>query len=160
MSGLILVVGNHDIGFHFDMIERKIERFDRSFNTRYLSLDAAGKRDIYFITVNSMAMENDGCRFCATAQQELKKMNRTLECLKNGKNKTCLKKLGEKRVYSKPIVFTHFPLFRQSDSICPIDVDSEFNTIGRNPLFKSKYDCLSLESTKQVNFCYHFFINL
>jgi hypothetical protein len=148
-----LVVGNHDVGFHYDMIDRKLERFNRSFSTRYISLYESKKRnDVYFVSVNSMAMENDGCKFCQQTQNELKKLNKTLECLKRGDSQ-CVSSSGinfENRVYSRPIVFTHFPLFRNSDSECPKDVDSEFSNIGRNPTFKSKFDCLSPQSTKQV----------
>lgn len=161
ISDLILVVGNHDIGFHYDMLERKLERFDRSFNNRYITLTTSkkhGHRDIYFVSVNSMAMENDGCRFCASGQQELKRMNETLECLKQKNStqkttkcsKTAKQLISQGHVYSRPIVFTHFPLFRASDSICPQDLDSELSSIGRNPKFIPKFDCLSKESTKQV----------
>ena len=160
-ADLILVVGNHDIGFHYDIIEHKLERFDRSFNNRYLTLTTSTRQnhDVYFVSVNSMAMENDGCRFCSRAQQELKKMNKTFECLKNGsssKTSKCTKTaedlLKKGRVYSRPIVFTHFPLYRTSDSMCPNDFDSELSSIGKNPVFKPNFDCLSKESTKQVGF--------
>lgn len=155
LGNLIMVVGNHDVGFHYDMGEHKLERFNRSFGTRYLTLHAAA--DALFVSVNSMAMENDGCRLCVQAQRELKRINSTLECLKKRdasslveNNKECKKLLGQNRAYSKPILFTHFPLFRKSDSICPREVDSEFSTIGRNPEFRPRFDSLSLESTQQV----------
>lgn len=105
--------------------------------------------DVNFILVNSISLENDGCKFCRRTQLELKKLNKTLTCLRDsGIDKCDFKNVTAK--YSRPIIFTHYPLFRDSDSICPYDIDSELAIIKKNPKFRPKYDCLSLESTRQM----------
>lgn len=160
-TDLILVVGNHDVGFHYDMNDRKLQRFNKSFSTTFVNLFPSKKRnDVYFVLLNSMALENDGCKFCKRTQSQLKYLNKTLECIKSTSDKSdetvddsvCagVRQLYPNRFYSRPIVLTHFPLFRKSDSICPDDIDNEYNNIQKSPLFKPKFDCLSLESTKQV----------
>lgn len=147
---LLIVVGNHDIGFHYDINSHKLERFNRSFNTKYLNLhQSTGKNlNINFVLINSMSLENDGCTFCQKTQSELKRMNKTLTCLKNENNCTWTKHLNGK--YSSPIVFTHYPLYRDSDSICPNDIDTEMAIINKNPKFKPNFDCLSLDSTNKL----------
>ncbi len=142
---LLVVVGNHDVGFHYDIIEHKIERFNRSFKGQYVQLIQPEKRnDINLIVLNSMSLENDKCKFCEATQRQLKHLNKSLNCLK-------AKECQKDRVYSRPILFTHFPLYRTSDAICPRDIDSD-PTVDSKPIskFKEKYDTLSKESTKQV----------
>lgn len=143
------MVGNHDVGFHYDIIERKIERFNRTFKGQYLELLYSDKRnDVSFITANSMALENDRCKFCTEAQRQLKRLNKTLNCLKANKKECSLNGAVLKdKTYSRPVLFTHFPLFRTSDSVCPHDIDSDPNN---NVRFKQNHDTLSKDSTKQV----------
>jgi hypothetical protein len=150
-------VGNHDVGFHYDMTSHKLTRFNKSFSSLkkfihlYKPTQIRKRSDINFILVNSMALENDGCGFCKRAQNEIKQLNTTLDCLKNHKsNKECENIDLNDRVYSRPIVFSHFPLYRESDSICPTDIDSEYSHINKNPVFRSKYDCLSKEATNKL----------
>ena len=130
--------------FIYIIKEKKIERFNKSFNgQQFVYLYQHKERnDLSFVIVNSMAMENDGCQFCNKAQRQLKLVNLTL-------NRE--KKLTD-RVYSRPILFTHFPLYRQSDSMCPKDIDSESIVPEKDhfDIFKPKYDCLSKEATQQV----------
>lgn len=154
-TNLLIVVGNHDIGFHYDVTEKKLERFNRSFNTKFISFHQTTlkRNDIHFILVNSMSLENDGCSFCKKTQKELKKLNNTLKCLKGTKTSNCTNifKFNTNSIYSRPIIFTHYPLYRDSDSICPLDIDSEKIVLNENPRFRPKYDCLSRESSKQVS---------
>lgn len=71
------------MGFHYDMINRKVERFNKSFNGQFVNLYQPKERnDVNFLTVNSMALENDRCKFCQAAQRQLKSINKTLNCLK------------------------------------------------------------------------------
>ena len=141
---LVVIVGNHDVGFHYDMRDKKIQRFNNSFNgQQFIHLYQPKERnDLNFVIVNSMALENDGCEFCNKAQRQLSLINRTLSRERKLKD----------RVYSRPILFSHFPLFRQSDALCPKDIDSESNVHERDKfdIFKPKYDCLSKEATQQV----------
>ncbi len=95
-----------------------------------------------------MTLENDNCNFCKRTQKQLKEINTTLECLRSGVGKKCSKKLDliKDRLYSRPILFTHFPLYRDSDRVCPKSIDSEVE----HENFREKYDCLSREATKQI----------
>jgi hypothetical protein len=161
---LVVLVGNHDVGFHYDMTNHKLNRFNKSFSTLnnlielHESTHSANRKDIHFILVNSMALENDGCRFCAKAQQDLAKLTNRLNCIKAATDKQpidetkCNRSDFANKVYSRPIVLSHFPLYRISDEVCPQDADSELTQTGSNPTFRSKHDCLSHESTKQVEF--------
>lgn len=151
---LLLIVGNHDIGFHYDINEHKIERFNKSFNTNFINFHQSTIKDldINLVLINSISLENDGCKFCRRTQTEIKKLNKTLTCLRdNGVEKCGFKNIRGK--YSRPIIFTHYPLYRDSDSICPYDIDSELAVTEKNPKFRPNYDCLSMESTHQmINF--------
>lgn len=156
-----MVVGNHDIGFHYDMNQNKIERFNRSFKFNYVSLYQPTKfPQINFVIVNSMAMENDRCRFCEAAQADLMQVNRTLACLQQFTaglvNETMCGGYREQlkdRVYSQPILFNHYPLHRDSDNNCPNDIDSEQSILKRlsSTYFQQNYDCMSHQSTKQAS---------
>ncbi len=94
-----------------------------------------------------MSLENDKCKFCNAAQKQLQQTNTSLECLKTKKCDNNDSNLKD-RLYSRPILFTHFPLFRLSDEICPHDIDSDPSET--KSIFREKYDSLSKEATKQV----------
>jgi hypothetical protein len=165
---LIVLVGNHDVGFHYDMTNHKIARFNKSYHTQQSMIQLyeqppsqqvllSKRRGVHFVLVNSMALENDGCRFCSKAQQDLAKLSTRLNCLKAATAnqpldvQKCNKSDSVNKDYSRPIVFSHFPLYRISDAICPQDVpDSEFSHIGSNPTYRSKFDCISHESTLKL----------
>lgn len=157
---MLVVVGNHDIGFHYDMNDNKIERFNRSFKFNYVSLHQPSKfPHVNFVIVNSMALENDRCRFCDAAQANLLRVNRTLSCLAQltaglVNESMCGDVLPELqgRSYSRPILFNHFPLYRDSDNNCPNDLDSEQAILKRlsSNYFQQNYDCMSQKATQQV----------
>lgn len=78
-----MIVGNHDVGFHYDMIDHKIKRFNRTFSGQFAKLRFPHQlSNVNFLMLNSMALENDGCKFCTQAQRQLQGINSTLECLK------------------------------------------------------------------------------
>ena len=79
---LYSVVGNHDVGFHYATHPYLIDRFDRAFNTSVCELIT--EKDIHFVTINSMAMEQDGCSICLVCQNPfLCTSHQTLETLEN-----------------------------------------------------------------------------
>lgn len=129
---LFAAVGNHDVGFHYAISERRLDFFHRSFSTdlvRFIEM-----KGNFFIFLNSMAMEGDNCRLCAEAENQLQKINRTLECLKIFNfnqssqkfssecskifNENSNSKILSSKIYSRPILLQHFPLFRKSDENC------------------------------------------
>lgn len=131
---LIVVVGNHDIGFHdrilaYDPFLRI--RFEKAFQTKLVQLDTYS--GINFVTINSMAMEGDGCHLCVRAKKYLKTVAVSLQ----EKNATV--------TYSRPIVLTHFPLFRKSDELCN-ELDAA-PALDRDKPFLPATDCLSKHST-------------
>ena len=146
------------------MITRKLERFNRTYSRQFVDIHLPHKRnDVSLVLVNSMAFENDGCKFCLEAQRQLARANRTLTCLlKNQQPQetaTCEPLWSDEkyampgRVYSRPILFTHFPLHRTSDRVCASGrdhADTELAITNKQAKHRPKYDCLSLDATKQV----------
>lgn len=129
--------GNHDVSFHYAMHPHLINRFNRAFNSSGVQLIREKKKTsdgrvhvVNFVTVNSMAMEGDGCSLCNEAEFNIKEIERKLQQLKK-KNK-----------YSQPIVLQHFPLFRLSDDDC-LDKNSD-----NRDKYRERHDTLSKASTE------------
>lgn len=121
-----VLVGNHDVGFHNIMSNyRTLERFYRSFNLS--SSDILRIRGTTFVTLNSMAMENDGCSICKDAENRLKSISKSLLP-------------GE-----KPFLLQHFPLYRVSDSVCQGEDSAPEHE--KTIQFRPKLDCLSKSSS-------------
>ena len=127
---LMVVVGNHDIGFHYWTDSYLRRRFDLAFNTSDVHLFRTSN-GVHFVSINSIALEGDKCRLCVDAVNKIREI---------GKN------LRTNNV--SPIVLMHFPLYRESEQICT-ESDSasdEEKTIK----FRERLDCLSKESTTLV----------
>lgn len=134
------VVGNHDIGFHYRITPHLMKRFEESMDAPPVRL--VSLRGNHFILVNSMAMEGDGCSLCSRAVRQIDKIKDLLKCSSGSslcKGKTKLER------YSRPILMQHYPLYRESDSICTEPDAAPFPQ--RNDLFEERWDCLSKEST-------------
>lgn len=117
-----------------------INRFNRAFNTSGVRLIREKKaaaegvvRVINFVSVNSMALERDGCSLCNEAELNIKSIEKKLNQLKKNDK------------YSQPIVLQHFPTYRQTDENC-LDVNSI-----NNDQYREKWDTLSKESTEFIN---------
>jgi hypothetical protein len=135
---LIVVVGNHDIGFHYATHPYLVGRFEKSFNTSGVQLIT--EKDVHFVTINSIAMEGDKCHLCLDAEHEMKYFSRVLNCYKG--NIDC--KNVEPLPYSRPIVLQHFPMYRKSDLRCK-DADSE-----NLEKYREKWEVLSMDSTDLI----------
>ena len=126
-SKVYIVVGNHDIGFHYWTDNYLVRRFEIAFNISSVDWLDVGK-GVNLIRINSIAMEGDDCYLCRDAVEKLYKISSKLPA------------------DNQPILLTHFPLYRESDDICN-EVDSvDFSE--RMIKFRSKIDCLSYESSK------------
>ena len=68
-TDIYVVVGNHDIGFHYGISPYLSERFISAFKSPSVQLISI--RGNHFILINSMAMEGDGCFLCRPAQIQL-----------------------------------------------------------------------------------------
>ncbi|XP_029420185.1 metallophosphoesterase 1 isoform X6 [Nannospalax galili] len=90
---LKVVVGNHDIGFHYQMSKYRIKRFEKVFNSERLfswkgvNSHRCPRLDLppapvclSFVMVNSVAMEGDGCSICSEAEAELLEISHKLNC--------------------------------------------------------------------------------
>ncbi|XP_048031090.1 metallophosphoesterase 1 isoform X2 [Megalobrama amblycephala] len=75
---LVVLIGNHDIGFHNEMTKQKLERFEQVFNVtsaRILTI-----RGVNFLLVNSVALHGDHCPICQRVEEELHKLSYALNC--------------------------------------------------------------------------------
>ncbi|KAG9347821.1 hypothetical protein JZ751_003837 [Albula glossodonta] len=75
---LIVLVGNHDIGFHYEMNWDKLRRFEKVFNAS--SARIITKKGVNFLLVNSVAMHGDGCPICQAVENELFQLSEALNC--------------------------------------------------------------------------------
>lgn len=141
---MYVVVGNHDIGFHYRINPYLEVRFEQGFNSTPVRM--VNVRGNHFVLINSMALEGDGCFLCKSAEQQLSKLEKILSCsLKQNPNCHHTQTLSK---YSRPILMQHFPLFRESDKDC-----SDFDAAPypeREELFREKMECLSKEATYQI----------
>ncbi|XP_069112625.1 metallophosphoesterase 1-like [Argopecten irradians] len=144
-----VLVGNHDIGFHYMIDEHKHRRFEKAFSSPSVQLfDFHGN---LFVLMNSMAMEGDGCKLCTEAVNSLEEISWQLKCAEgrsSSKSSPPICDAMEKLSYSRPILLQHFPMYRPSDVNCSLPDSAPVDE--KDIPFKEKWDCLSEESTKQV----------
>ncbi|XP_052229370.1 metallophosphoesterase 1-like isoform X2 [Dreissena polymorpha] len=141
-----IIVGNHDIGFHHMINDKRYERFKEAFSAPSVRLISV--KDVIFVMVNSMALHGDGCSFCKEAEDALKNIKWQLKCSKGKLDQEKVAEICEKldiMNYSRPILLQHFPLYRTSDSNCSTPDAAPLEEIDIP--FRIKTDCLSKEST-------------
>lgn len=157
---VIAAVGNHDIGFHYATRPGIFRRFERQFGTTGVKLVTV-HGGVHFVSINSVAMQGDGCELCDKAQRELRNISSkwwtmetvnliygccfitgTLKCSR-GIGKACdnVEKLAQ---YSPPIVLQHYPMYRESDEAC-----EEHDSLRIEP-FRETWEVLSQESTDLI----------
>ncbi|KAJ7418406.1 hypothetical protein WISP_59371 [Willisornis vidua] len=120
---LVVIVGNHDIGFHYEMTTYKVNRFEQVFNLTSGKLIT--RKGINFVLVNSVAMEGDGCAVCRASEAKLVALSHRLNCS-----------------------LQHYPLYRKSDAEC--SGEDSAPPEEKNIPFKEKYDVLSQEASQKV----------
>merc|ERR1712179_685149 len=123
-----VMAGNHDIGFHYAVTPYLDTRFREAFNTKAVHYKVI--KGTPFVIINSMAMEGDGCFLCAKAVQDLEKLKQ---------------KLKSRARNIRPILLSHFPLYRQSDEHC--DEPDEAPADEKSVKFRERWDCISRESS-------------
>ncbi|XP_028659074.1 metallophosphoesterase 1 isoform X2 [Erpetoichthys calabaricus] len=143
---LLVVVGNHDIGFHYEMSWFKLQRFEKVFNIT--SARIVTKKGVNFLLVNSVALHGDGCSICQDVEDELIKISRALNCSiqKNVMKEQC--RDIEHLPASRPILLQHYPLYRISDVECTGEDAATLEE--RNLVFKQQYDSLSLVASHKL----------
>ncbi|XP_007427911.1 metallophosphoesterase 1 isoform X1 [Python bivittatus] len=149
---VIGIVGNHDIGFHYEMTSLKLERFSKVFN--FSSEKLITRKGINFLIVNSVALEGDGCIICRTAEAKLIELSHQLNCSLQEQNqykKSCSN--VDKLPASAPILLQHYPLYRRSDSECTGEDSAPLEK--KNDLFRETYDVLSQEASQKLLWWFH-----
>lgn len=162
-TAVVTVAGNHDIGFHYATHPQLVDRFEAAFanSTGVSSLTIKG---VKFVTVNSVAMEGDGCFLCSKAVQQLDKIQQELKCPKDADDDAAAGRMvppaadgpdGSEsystcRGQTRPILLQHYPLFRKSDESCEEDgePDAADPAEERSKEMKEAWDCLSEKSTE------------
>ncbi|XP_076868736.1 metallophosphoesterase 1 isoform X2 [Brachyhypopomus gauderio] len=146
---LVVLIGNHDIGFHHEMSSYKLERFERVFSTT--SARMLTKRGVNFLLVNSVALHGDHCPICNRVETKLHSLSVALNCsVQNSRNGgdglRC--KAGQTYPSSPPIILQHYPLYRASDGKCT-GVDAAPPN-ERYKLFQERYDVLSRDASQRL----------
>ncbi|KAM3910008.1 metallophosphoesterase 1 isoform 1-T2 [Leptodactylus fuscus] len=145
---LIVVVGNHDIGFHYEMTVHKLHRFDKAFNVT--SGKVVSRKGINFVLVNSVALEGDNCIICRATEDQIREVSRQLNCSRMKNHPDNMKKCRSVQLLppSAPILLQHYPLYRESDSECK--GEDSASPEEKKVLFKEKYDVLSKEASQKL----------
>ncbi|XP_042119891.1 metallophosphoesterase 1 isoform X1 [Peromyscus maniculatus bairdii] len=141
---LKVIIGNHDVGFHYQMSKYRIKRFEKVFGSERLF----SWKGVNFVMVNSVAMEGDGCSICSEAEAELREISRKLNCSREQVQGSSRCE-GEQRLpFSAPVLLQHYPLYRASDANC--SGDDAAPPEEKNVPFKEKYDVLSREASQKL----------
>ncbi|KAL6054159.1 hypothetical protein STEG23_020665, partial [Scotinomys teguina] len=140
---LRVLIGNHDVGFHYQMSKYRIRRFEEVFGSERLF----SWKGVNFVMVNSVAMEGDGCSICSEMEAELKEISRKLNCSREVQGSSQCE--GEQKLPSSaPVLLQHYPLYRASDANC--SGEDAAPPEEKNIPFKEKYDVLSREASQKL----------
>ncbi|CAF3747849.1 unnamed protein product [Adineta steineri] len=131
---IYVLAGNHDIGFHYDVSDGRLKRFESSFHAPHVRLITIDDSSIHFVLINSMAFEGDQCRLCARAEKELSEI---------------INDLKQSGAWTKPILLSHFPLYRVSDANCSRWTQSSSSSSRIIP-HKERFDVLSKDATEHL----------
>lgn len=107
---LYVLPGNHDIGLHYTVSENRLKRFEESFETPHVRLVTLDQHQVHFILINSIAFEGDHCRLCSRAERELNEV---------------MEELNRTHSWTRPVLLSHFPLYRRSDAHCTTETSLE-----------------------------------
>ncbi|XP_061587767.1 metallophosphoesterase 1 [Cololabis saira] len=144
---LVVLVGNHDIGFHYEMDWFKLQRFEKVFNAS--STRIITKKGVNFLLVNSVALHGDGCPICQSVEKELMKLSRDIKCSIQSSSEE-MESCEGSQAYppTAPIMLQHYPLYRVSDASCT--GQDAAPPEERHLLFREKYDVLSKEASQRL----------
>ena len=147
----LVVIGNHDVGFHYAVTPEKRKRFYKSFGLDRSGVRRVTLKNIHFVLIDSLAMHGDACNFCKPAMSKVSELAREIHCL-NKKNKpeniqSECEFINYSEDFSRPILLQHFPLYRISDQNCHDEPDVLSNPKEKKRPFRPLWDCLSKESS-------------
>jgi predicted MPP superfamily phosphohydrolase len=109
---LIVIPGNHDVGFHNQMkyFPYLLQRFTKTFmSTESIELSHTPKtKHLNMILTNSMSFYNDSCMYCSQSMAELRQLENYLQKQYS----------QDPDSYTAPILLGHIPLYRPNDLNC------------------------------------------
>ncbi|XP_003739778.1 metallophosphoesterase 1 [Galendromus occidentalis] len=151
-STLIVTAGNHDVGFHYKMTKSLLSRFQRLFSQSESGVEMITIKGTTFLVLNSMALDGDGCSFCASAEKDLSRFEQALNCSlmvheKRAVDQSCEKALTQLPHYSRPVILQHFPLFRSDDSVCQERDEPLGAAIEK---YRERWEVISKSMTKRL----------
>jgi len=132
---LYVLPGNHDIGLHYTVSENRLKRFEESFETPHVRLVTLDQHQVHFILINAIAFEGDHCRLCSRAERELNEV---------------MEELNRTDSWTRPVLLSHFPLYRRSDARCTTETSSEVKSQSNISIYKAGHDVLSESATHQL----------
>ncbi|XP_034374464.1 metallophosphoesterase 1 isoform X1 [Arvicanthis niloticus] len=141
---LKVVIGNHDVGFHYQMSKYRIKRFEKVFGSEKLF----SLKGVNFVMVNSVAMEGDGCTICSEEEAELREISRKLNCSQEQVQGSSQCDHEPRLPLSAPVLLQHYPLYRASDANC--SGEDAAPPEEKNVPFEEKYDVLSREASQKL----------
>ncbi|KAK3541395.1 hypothetical protein QTP86_024590 [Hemibagrus guttatus] len=143
---LVVLIGNHDIGFHHEMTSYKLERFEKVFNIT--SAQILTKRDVTFLLVNSVALHGDHCPICQGVEDKLYSLAQQLNCSTQSDAMSHYCRDVQTYPSTPPIILQHYPLYRTSDAECTGKDAAPLNE--RYQIFQERYDVLSQDASKKL----------
>ncbi|XP_038602647.1 metallophosphoesterase 1 isoform X2 [Tachyglossus aculeatus] len=147
---LMALVGNHDVGFHYEMDSYKLKRFEKVFN--FTSGKLISRKGVNFVLVNSIALEGDGCRICSKTEAQLIDISSQLNCSRQEQSRSSWSQgcSGSRTQLpaSAPLLLQHYPLYRRSDAECSGEDSAPLEE--KNIPFKERYDVLSQEASQKL----------
>ncbi|XP_053530652.1 metallophosphoesterase 1 isoform X1 [Ictalurus punctatus] len=143
---LVVLIGNHDIGFHHEMTSYKLERFEKIFNMT--SAKILTKRGVNFLLVNSVALHGDHCPICQSVEDKLYSFAQQLNCSTQSDATRNHCRDMQTHASTPPIILQHYPLYRTSDAECTGEDAAPLNE--RYQLFQERYDVLSQDASKKL----------
>jgi hypothetical protein len=139
-----VVAGNHDIGFHYAVTPYLNFRFSKAFQVG--PVERFSVKGVQFVSVNSMALEGDGCFLCSEGEAALHQTAKELACLRDWKS--CDVKYDHGMNYSPPVLLQHFPLYRESDADC--NEEDAAPQSEKVKAFRENFDCVSRNSSRAL----------
>lgn len=105
----IIIPGNHDVGFHNYMkrVPYALNRFEEKYGATP-NIEMAKFNDLNIVSSNSMSFYNDSCAFCSEAIMATNQIARFIATEFQYRHAE----------FSRPILLTHIPLYRDNDSNC------------------------------------------
>lgn len=130
---LIVIPGNHDVGYHHTMIRFPflLYRFSNLYNSTE-SINQVDPRLVNnhnVLVSNSMSFYNDSCDYCSVAILDANAISSKLKT----------QRLKEQADFSEPVLFHHIPLYRTDDLNCDLSnkLNSKNNEEGHDVLHRA-----------------------